>query len=189
MFSQSSLDLVSGRLNVPMNVSLLAPDLIKVLDEASNAMESDSGAAQSCLAQLIARLQEMSASTGYYPTSPCTGGGLAPWQKRRVTDHIEAHLDGPIRVADLAELARLSASYLSVAFKQSFGLSLKMFITCRRVERAQMLMLSTDQTLVQISLACGFCDQAHLCRWFRRISGRTPKSWRREHLVRPPLSQ
>jgi AraC-like DNA-binding protein len=185
MLSQSRPGSVAGRPYVPVDVGLLAPTLIKLLDDASNAVNSDTGAARSCLEQALARLRMVHMSSDSQSISLPRRGGLAPWQEHRVTDHIEAHLDGPIRLTELADISRLSLSYFSVAFRQSFGSSLQTFITHRRVERAQTLMLSTDQTLADIALACGFCDQAHFCRRFRRVNGRTPNAWRRQHLVQP----
>jgi transcriptional regulator GlxA family with amidase domain len=106
---------------------------------------------------------------------------LAPWQENRVKSYIEANLEQSIRVAELAALSRLSERYFAVAFKQNIGLTTNAFILLRRVERAQNLMSSTKRPLADIALACGFSDQAHFCRRFRRITGCTPKAWRREH--------
>jgi AraC family transcriptional regulator len=52
----------------------------------------------------------------------------------------------------------------------------------RRVEYAQEIMRRTHRPLSQIALDCGFADQAHLTRLFRRIAGVSPAVWRRLHL-------
>jgi len=104
---------------------------------------------------------------------------LAPWQARRVVDHIDACLSQNLRLADLAAIARLSSSYFSRAFKGSFGKAPHAFIIERRIVRAQQAMLAADEPLSQIAIACGFADQAHLSRAFRRLTGRTPHAWRR----------
>ncbi len=106
-------------------------------------------------------------------------GGLAPWQIRKVTAHVEANLDAPIRSSELAALTRLSPCHFSRVFRSSFGCSPLEYVTRRRVERAQGLMLSTDAPLSQIALDCGMSDQAHFSRLFRRFVGETPRSWRR----------
>lgn len=105
--------------------------------------------------------------------------GLAPWQVRRVLAHIEANLGTPIRNKDLAAIARLSTFHFNVAFRNSVGESPHAHIIRRRVERAQGLMLSTDKSLSDIAAECGFADQAHLTRLFRRIAGASPAAWRR----------
>jgi AraC family transcriptional regulator len=48
----------------------------------------------------------------------------------------------------------------------------------KRVEFAQVLMLTTNESLSQISLACGMTDQAHFTRIFRRLTGKPPGRWR-----------
>jgi hypothetical protein len=40
-------------------------------------------------------------------------------------------------------------------------------------------MRTTREPIGQIAIACGFCDQAHLCKLFRRMTGMTPSAWRR----------
>lgn len=104
---------------------------------------------------------------------------LAPWQAHRVVAHIDAHLSQNLRLTDLAAIARLSSSYFSRAFKGSFGQAPHAFIIERRIVRAQQEMLAADEPLSQIAIACGFADQAHLSRAFRRLTGRTPHAWRR----------
>jgi AraC-like DNA-binding protein len=106
-------------------------------------------------------------------------GGLAPWQVRRVTSFIKTNLDSPIRSANLASMVRLTRSHFSRAFRNSFGHSPIEYVIRRRIERAQGLMLSTNASLSEIALDCGFVDQAYLCRLFRRIVGESPGTWRR----------
>jgi AraC family transcriptional regulator len=106
-------------------------------------------------------------------------GGLAPWQVRKVTSFIETNLDSPIRSANLASMVRLTPSHFSRAFRNSFGHSPIEYVIRRRIERAQGLMLSTDASLSEIALDCGFVDQAYLCRLFRRVVGESPGTWRR----------
>jgi len=40
------------------------------------------------------------------------------------------------------------------------------------------LIRNTDRSLTQISLECGFCDQAHFCHIFTRSEGINPFAWR-----------
>jgi AraC family transcriptional regulator len=115
-------------------------------------------------------------------------GGLAPWQIRRVTTHIEARLDETIRNVELATLVGLSSFYFCRAFRESFADSPHSYITRRRMERAQGLMLTTNIPLAQIALSCGVADQAHFNRLFRRFAGETPGTWRRARVAGPESS-
>jgi AraC-like DNA-binding protein len=55
-------------------------------------------------------------------------------------------------------------------------------VKLRRIERAKVLMTSTDQQLTDIALICGFADQSHLNRSFRRVLGVSPGRWRRTNV-------
>jgi AraC family transcriptional regulator len=115
-------------------------------------------------------------------------GGLAPWQIRRVTTYIEAHLVETIRNRELAAMVRLSSFHFCRAFRESFADSPHRYIVRRRVERAQELMLTTSVPLAQIAVSCGMADQAYLSKLFRRIVGETPRSWRRARVAGPESS-
>jgi AraC family transcriptional regulator len=107
-------------------------------------------------------------------------GGLAPWRIRRLTAFVEEHLSQPIRVADLGDVVGLSATHFSRAFARSFGEPPHVYVIQRRLERARHLMLTSDIALSELAATCGFSDQAHFCRLFRRHTGKTPAAWRRE---------
>lgn len=98
----------------------------------------------------------------------------------RLKAHIDANLNSNILLTDMAALVHLSPAHLSRTFKRSFGEAPHAFVTARRIERAQLLMLSTDEALSQIALALGFADQSHFSRLFRQIVGTSPNAWRRE---------
>lgn len=108
-------------------------------------------------------------------------GGLAPWQCRAILQHIDMSFTGPVRIEELAGLARLSTSHFSRAFKISFGETPYAFVIGKRLRRAQMLMLSTDEPLSRIALDCGLSDQAHLSNLFRKFMGTAPNAWRQHN--------
>ena len=117
------------------------------------------------------------ARTSTASTSP--SGGLSPFQVRNVRNFIEANLDSPICVEDLATLAKLSRYHFSRAFRQSFDDTPHAYVMRRRIERAQGLMLTSVVPLGQIAVECGLADQAHFTKLFRRLVGQTPSVWRR----------
>jgi AraC-like DNA-binding protein len=47
------------------------------------------------------------------------------------------------------------------------------------------LMLGSSVPMSEIALQCGFADQAHLCRRFRRVIGESPAAWRRARRMGP----
>jgi AraC-like DNA-binding protein len=152
-----------------------------------SALDDERGTAEDSLrraAQMLGELDETQATTRQE-----VRGGLSPWQIRKVTSHIEAHLDRPIRNEDLAAVVRLNPSHFGRAFRNSFGEPPHEYVIRRRVERAQGLMLSTDAPLSEIALDCGLADQAHLSRLFRRLVGETPRAWRRARIGEPVMAR
>jgi AraC-like DNA-binding protein len=107
------------------------------------------------------------------------GGSLACRQAKRALEYIEAHLGSQIEIREIAKLVALSKSHFSRTFKRSVGFSPREYVSARRVERAKLMMRSTSERLSDIALICGFADQSHLNRHFRRLVGMSPGLWRR----------
>jgi AraC family transcriptional regulator len=159
----------------------------------SNALQDERESAEECIrrASAILRVDLPVAISGVAIPPPSAAppkpirGGLAPWQIRRVTTHIETHLNAAITTKDLATLARLSSYHFCRAFRGSFGDSPHGYVMRRRVERAQGLMLTTNASLGQIAADCGLTDQAHFTKLFRRFVGESPGMWRRARATAP----
>jgi AraC family transcriptional regulator len=172
---------------IPASDRRLSDMLTSLLDEARGVLDRDLGAALAYVeraAQLIEHDRARTPTPFHRP--PAEGrGGLAPWQMMRVVRYIDANLEHSTSNDRLAGEARLSRSYFSKAFRVSFGQSPHHYVIERRVERAKQLMQTTTDPLSQIAHACGFADQAHLARVFRRVVGQAPNLWRRERRQQP----
>jgi AraC-like DNA-binding protein len=142
-----------------------------------SALDDERGTAEDRLRRASEILADIGESES--PKKEQVRGGLSPWQIRKVTSHVEAHLDRPIRNEDLATIVRLNPCHFGRAFRNSLGEPPHEYVIRRRVERAQGLMLSTGAPLSEIALDCGLSDQSHLSRLFRRIVGESPRAWRR----------
>jgi AraC family transcriptional regulator len=154
--------------------------VITLLDAAVGQLHNQEHPAQGSLleAATLVRQQINPATAG----GDSTGRGrLLAWQTRKVRDYIDSHITGPVLVADLCALVQRSAAHFSRSFKRTFGESPHAFVVRRRVELASQYMLTTDASLSDIALRCGFTDQAHLCKHFRQAAGETPAAWRRAH--------
>ena len=168
--------------------------VVELFNAVSNLLQDERESAEECIrrASAILRVELQGAISAVAP--PLTSGappnpirgGLAPWQVRRVTTHIETNLGAAITTKDLSTLAKLSLFHFCRAFRDSFGESPHGYVTRRRIERAQGLMLTTSASLGQIAADCGFTDQAHLSNLFRRFVGESPGVWRRARAIAPP---
>lgn len=105
-------------------------------------------------------------------------GGLAPWQVRRVHSYIAANLEKRTRIADLAAVSHLSASHFAHAFRMSFDAPPGALIRSQRLDHARQMLIASNLSLAEIAVACGFADQAHMSRLFRRDMDMPPGKWR-----------
>jgi AraC-like DNA-binding protein len=106
-------------------------------------------------------------------------GGLAAWQKKRVTDYVEDHLAENVLLSALADVAKLSPFHFSRTFKQSFGMPPHRYLTGRRIERAKTLLAGRATSVTQIGLAVGFGDTSAFTAAFHKHTGFTPTAYRR----------
>ena len=106
-------------------------------------------------------------------------GGLAAWQERIVSTHIEEHLPSHISIATLAGLARLSTHHFCRAFKQSFGIPPHRYHMVRRIEHAKILLMEQARSVTEIGLDLGFSETSSFSALFRRLTGQTPSAFRR----------
>ena len=96
-------------------------------------------------------------------------------------DHVDRHLDEPIRVPDLARRAGLSPYQLDQRLLGLFGITTAQNITRARIERACGLLRTSEEAISQIAQACGYGDQAAFTRQCRRSVGLTPRACRERH--------
>jgi AraC family transcriptional regulator len=104
--------------------------------------------------------------------------GLGFVQERAVRDYVEAHLAEPMSLDELAAQAGLSRGFFARRFRRSLGTSPHEYVVTRRVSRARALLERTDVPLVDVAASCGFADQSHLTREFRKRVGTTPGRYR-----------
>lgn len=96
----------------------------------------------------------------------------------RAISYIDEHLDSAIRLDTLAAKACMSKAYLIRMFRLGFGITPMVYINRRRIEKAQLLLLTTTMPIKEIGYTLGFEDNSYFCRLFKKYTGHTPKSYR-----------
>jgi AraC-like DNA-binding protein len=104
---------------------------------------------------------------------------LSKWRLKRAIEFIDAHLDEPVSLAEVAAATGLSRMHFAAQFKAATGYRPHEYLLRRRISRAQEVMAASDVPLVQVSLQVGFQSQAHFTTVFKRIVGQPPHAWRR----------
>jgi AraC family transcriptional regulator len=152
--------------------------VILLLETAVGQLDGQNHCAQGALLEATSLLRQQVHSS-VATKVPDGRGHMLAWQAHKVRDYIDSHIAGRVLVADLCALVQLSEAHFSRSFKRTFGCAPHSFVVRRRVELAAQFMLSTDASLSDIALRCGFADQAHLCKHFRQAADQTPAAWRR----------
>lgn len=97
---------------------------------------------------------------------------------QQCVDYIEMHLDQKIRAADLAAVVGYTEYYLTHKFKAETGLCINDYIKFAKIERAKVLLKSTDQTVQEIAAALCFSTRNYFSRIFQEVTGQTPMEYR-----------
>lgn len=100
-----------------------------------------------------------------------------------VLAHMRDHFHTPITNQQLARLAHMSVRAFERKFRASFHLTPQKYLRKLQMRMASRSLVYTSQTLAEVAVSCGFADQSHFTREFRRHFGRTPRDYR-EHYGR-----
>ena len=95
-----------------------------------------------------------------------------------VAEKINSYYDKNITVSALAVEFGYSIDYFSHVFKKTFGISPQKFIINKRISAAKHLLLTTDKTVSQIALSCGFTDPLYFTRIFSKEMGVPPTAFK-----------
>ena len=113
-------------------------------------------------------------------TSAKALGGAQAKNLRRAIDYIGENLDQPLTLAAVASVAYMSPTYFSSVFKRLNGISPWEYITIKRVEKAVLMLKSTDMTKLEIAERCGFSGASNFYKMFYRITGKRPSDFSKE---------
>jgi len=105
-------------------------------------------------------------------------GGLSFRQDRAVRDYVRNHLCETISLNDLAAEIGLSRFHFARRFRSATGVTAHEFVLQARVDRARAMLQRSSTPLPEIARQCGFADQSHLTREFKKRVGTTPGAYR-----------
>jgi AraC family transcriptional regulator len=100
-----------------------------------------------------------------------------------VLAYTTGHLDEDVSLATLARHVGLSVYHLQRAFSAAAGESPKQFTLRLRLGRAAAMLLTRDDSVLDVALSCGFQSHEVFCRAFRRRFGMSPSAYRQRGFV------
>jgi len=97
---------------------------------------------------------------------------------KRVLEHVHNHITDNIDVEELANVACVTKPYLIRLFKREFGTSPIQYINKKKVERAGLLLFTTNLPVKEVAWQLGFSDDSYFIRLFRKQMNITPQEYR-----------
>lgn len=97
--------------------------------------------------------------------------------------YINERFDGEIKLDDIATAACLSKFHFIRLFKASYNMTVWDYINIKRVDAAINLLSTTSDSVINVALKCGYSTPANFNRIFKKITGTSPKDYRK-HLRR-----
>lgn len=97
-----------------------------------------------------------------------------------VRTHIHQHYNNNWQVDKMASLLNLSPNRFSVLYHKFFKSSPKDDLLTRRIEESKILLLSSNKSVQEVALDCGFASLYYFSRIFKKRVGSSPNSFRRK---------
>jgi AraC-like DNA-binding protein len=161
-------DLASVLLYAPNRALFEAASLVfRAVEEKTTALEIQTRLA-TCTARVVEALGHVSEAPRRLPGAQASA--------RRIREVLHDRSADDVSLDELAREVSLSRTYVVHAFQRAYGLSPFEYLMQLRVARARILLVEGGRP-IDVAHACGFCDQSHLNRWFRKAVGVTPASY------------
>ncbi len=100
---------------------------------------------------------------------------------------MEANIEEPLSLDELARLADLSQRHLQRMFKHTLNMTPMHYYLNLRLRRARALLLQTEMSVMSVTVACGFQSSCHFSKSYRTLFGYSPSMERNQHKHAPSV--
>lgn len=112
------------------------------------------------------------------------GGQLKDFYIQEAVNFMERNYHRDLTVEEIAQVCGLNRSYFSKIFKQNMGCPPQEFLIRLRLSKAADLMKGTSGSIGDIAAQCGYPNQLHFSRAFRKRYGLSPREWRAQNQIK-----
>ena len=92
--------------------------------------------------------------------------------------YIRKHLNEAIELEKLAEISCLSKDHFIRLFKKELGTTPLQYINQKKIEKAQLLLITEELAVKEIAFQLAFDDYSYFNRLFKKTTGVTPQEYR-----------
>jgi len=104
---------------------------------------------------------------------------------QKTIDHIERHLDEPLTLGELADMAGFSDFHYHRVFQSMAGDTVMEYVRKRRLARAACELADPERKIVDVAFEHGFQTHETFTRAFKRMFGMTPANYRKMGIRTP----
>jgi AraC-like DNA-binding protein len=97
----------------------------------------------------------------------------------RALNYINEHLTEHITSEETAKECGMSLSCFQRAFKREVRMTFNKYVNSLRISKARQLLHENNKTMSEIAFACGYTNQYHFTRTFKRFLNMPPRSFRK----------
>ena len=97
----------------------------------------------------------------------------------KAIEYIDAHYKEEIKLDEIADEISYSRCYFSTLFKKNMGMSLWDYICIKRIEEALTQIKTTEKSILDIALDCGFNNTVNFNKIFKKYTNVAPSTFRR----------
>ena len=112
------------------------------------------------------------------------GGKLKDFYIQEAINFMEHNYQRDLTIEEIADVCKLNRSYFSKLFKESMGCPPQEFLIRLRLSKAAEMMKISNNSIRDISASCGYPNQLHFSRAFKKCYGVSPRQWRMEQQQR-----
>lgn len=98
---------------------------------------------------------------------------------QKAVEYINENLGSPLSVEQITKNGNISKNGLYRGFKKELGMTVSEYISVKRIERAEGLLVNTDMSVEEISSAVGFSSAAYFGANFKKLKGMSPLKFRK----------
>ena len=99
---------------------------------------------------------------------------------REAYEYINENYSEDCSLGRIASAVKVSPNHLHAVFCEHVGMTPYEYVLSKRIQKAKMLIMTGEKSMLEIALETGFCSQSHFNKVFRKQTGMTPMEYRED---------